>query len=128
MKKGLFFILMTSLLTALVMVSAHSSQEDMVVVKKSLKDPQRCAVEFKHDEHNEKAKAEECNLCHHVYKDGKFMLDESSEDKLCSDCHKQERSGRVPSLMQAYHLNCKGCHEQQNAGPILCGECHKNKK
>jgi hypothetical protein len=101
------------------------SQEDMKAVSPdAFGKPQRPAAIFPHDAHNERAKIENCNQCHHVYEDGKLMEDESSEDRRCSDCHAIEDAGRQPGLMKAFHLNCKGCHQDQKRGPVMCGECH----
>jgi hypothetical protein len=86
--------------------------------------PQRPAAVVSHDAHNEKARIETCNQCHHVYEDGKLVEDESSEDRRCSDCHAEDDAGRQPGLMKAFHLNCKGCHQEQKKGPVMCGECH----
>ena len=111
------------------------SQEDMASLEDSgFKDRQRPAAIFAHDEHNEKAELEECNVCHHVYKDGKKIADESSEGQECSECHrlKANEDNSIP-LMKAYHDMCKGCHQRTKAegkksGPLTCGECHPWKK
>jgi ribosomal protein L31 len=101
------------------------SQEDMTVVSsEAFTQPRRPAAVFPHDAHNERARIETCNQCHHVYTDGKLVEDESSEDRRCSDCHGLEDAGRQPGLMKAFHLNCKGCHQSQKKGPLMCGECH----
>ena len=56
----------------------------------------RTSVPFEHDTHNENADIYECNLCHHVYEDGKLLEDESSEDSSCSDCHDlEEKDGDI---------------------------------
>jgi hypothetical protein len=89
--------------------------------------PQRPAVVFDHDLHNEKAGLEEnCNTCHHVYEDKKLVPDESSEDNSCSECHsiKKTKDNSI-SLRQAFHKRCKDCHFKLKKGPVLCGECHK---
>jgi hypothetical protein len=101
------------------------SQEDMKAVSAdAFTTPQRPSAVFPHDAHNEKARIESCNQCHHVYEDGKLVEDESSEDQRCSDCHGVEAAGSQPGLMKAFHLNCKGCHQEQKKGPVMCGECH----
>jgi hypothetical protein len=124
MKKGTILIVAALFVSAFFLITAHS-QEDMKVVDRSVfKNPQKPSSAFKHEEHNEKAKIEECNECHHVYQDGKRVEGESSEDKRCSDCHKLESSGREPSLAKAFHTNCKGCHQKNKKGPVMCGECH----
>ena len=126
MKK--IIILMVSVFMFFGFILNLHSQEDMVVVSNECFDnPQRPSSVFEHDAHNEMAQIEECNACHHVYKDGKLLEDESSEDQQCSECHELQDSGTKPGLMKAYHANCKGCHMEKKAGPVMCGECHLNK-
>ena len=109
----------------LVLIATVYAQEDMEYVDNAIyDDPQRTAVPFRHDDHNEQAELEDCNECHHVYEDGKKLDDESSEDQTCADCHTMADEGQRPGLTKAFHLNCKGCHLEQRKGPILCGECH----
>lgn len=105
---------------------AAYSQEDMTHVDNSVfVNPKRPPSVFEHDLHNENAGIEECNVCHHVYEDGKLVEDASSEDQSCSDCHSTEKTDDgMPHLMNAFHLNCKGCHMEKKAGPVMCGECH----
>ena len=118
-------ICMAALLTLLFSVSADS-QEDMVAINSdAFESPRRPPAVFRHDTHNELAKIEECNVCHHVYdENGRPEEDESSEDQRCSDCHAIEASGRQPALMKAFHTNCKGCHKLKKMGPTMCGQCH----
>jgi hypothetical protein len=111
-------------LGTLCMVNAWSQEDMKAVSPEAFSNPQRPAAVFLHDAHNEKARIENCNQCHHVYEDGKLVEDESSEDRRCSDCHGLEGEGRQPGLMKAFHLNCKGCHQDQKKGPVMCGECH----
>ncbi|MFZ5572236.1 MAG: acidic tetraheme cytochrome c3 TmcA [Thermodesulfobacteriota bacterium] len=100
-------------------------QEDMKYIDNTVfEHARRPMVQFEHDAHNEKAAIEDCNQCHHVYRDGVLVEDESSEDQRCSDCHLEKQANPLP-LMKAFHLNCKGCHEEQQAGPVMCGECHQ---
>ncbi len=108
----------------LCIVNAWSQEDLKAVSPDAFSAPQRPAAVFPHDAHNEKAKIENCNQCHHVYADGKLVEDESSEDRRCSDCHGLEDAGRQPGLMKAFHLNCKGCHQERKKGPVMCGECH----
>jgi cytochrome c553 len=125
MKKRIIYLFTSAIVSLFILASAYS-QEDMTVVGNSPFDnPQRVSSLFKHDEHNEAAGVEDCSECHHVYKDGKKVEDESSEDTSCSDCHGNEASGNTPALMKAFHTNCKGCHLELGKGPIMCGECHK---
>lgn len=102
------------------------SQEDMTMLKDDVfKDRQRPAAVFVHEEHNEKAEIEECNVCHHLYKDGRKIEDESSEDMGCADCHNVKKDFPTRPLMKAYHDRCQGCHKEMKSGPITCGECHR---
>jgi hypothetical protein len=106
------------------------SQEDMATLEDSgFKDRQRPAAIFAHDAHSEKAEIDECNVCHHVYKEGKKIADDSSEGQECSECHqlKAYQENAIP-LMKAYHALCKGCHQRKKGGPLTCGECHTRKK
>lgn len=117
-------------LALFVLVATGFSQEDMRFVDNSVfVKPERPAVLFNHDTHNEKSDIEDCSSCHHLYENGKLLEDESSEDQSCSDCHGRKDTGSTVSLRKAFHLNCKGCHLENNAGPIMCGQCHqKNPK
>ena len=125
MKRRAFFICTSVMITLLILVSAHSQEEMVVINADSFDSPQRPAAVFRHDEHNEAAELEACNECHHVYDDdGKLVEDESSEDQLCSDCHESKASGRQLALMKAFHTNCKGCHLKKKNGPVMCGQCH----
>ena len=124
MNKRVLCVLGALMAMAIVLVSAYS-QEDMAVVDNSVfPNPQRVPALFEHDEHNELAEIDACNECHHLYEDGVFLEDESSEDQMCSECHDIEASGRTPGLMKAFHRNCKGCHLTSKKGPVTCGECH----
>ena len=124
MKKSVIFVFAFLAISVFVLTSVHS-QEDMEKVDNiAFENPQRPTAVFRHDEHNENAEIDECNICHHVYEDGNLVEDESSEDQSCADCHEIKSFGAQPSLEKAYHLNCKGCHLEQKKGPITCGECH----
>jgi len=126
MQKLCVYMLAALIISSLIFVSAHSQEDEMLIVdNKVFENPQRPPAAFKHDEHNENAAIEECNICHHIYKDGKLLEDESSEDQLCSECHNLTASGNQPALRKAFHINCKGCHKENGDGPIMCGECHK---
>ncbi len=102
------------------------SQEDVEAVDDSaFEKKMRPAVGFLHDDHNDMAEIEDCQVCHHVYADGQLVEDDSSEDQECSECHVPDGdTGRMP-LVRVYHLRCKGCHLEQKAGPVMCAECHK---
>ena len=124
MRKYSAVILIIALISFL-MVLAAFSQEDMEVVDgDSFENQRRPPAVFRHDDHNETAEIEECNECHHVYENGKRVVDESSEDQRCVDCHAEKTSASQPGLRKAFHLNCKGCHQSKKQGPVMCGECH----
>jgi hypothetical protein len=110
----------------LISVAAPRAQEDMQVVANDVfRAPQRPPSVFRHDEHNAAAAIDACQQCHHIYRDGRLVEDESSEDQRCSDCHAETAQGRQPALMDAFHGNCKQCHLENGKGPIMCGECHR---
>jgi len=102
------------------------SQEDITSVNDfAFKVKIRPPVPFAHDDHNEKAEIDECNVCHHVYKDGEKIEDDSSEGMQCSECHLSEDENITMELAGIYHHQCKGCHTKKKAGPVLCSECHR---
>jgi hypothetical protein len=124
-KKALAFSL---LLMAAVLAAAFwtFAQDDLTRIDSgAFTSKQRPPVPFAHDKHNEAAGlSESCNLCHHVYRDGKRVQDEDSIGQACADCHALKNKGRVPGLMRAYHGLCTPCHRERKAGPITCGACH----
>jgi len=85
----------------------------------------RPAAQFNHDQHNEKAKLDECVVCHHGGKDGKQDKSASTEGTPCADCHKVKAQGKATSLTRAYHKQCIDCHKAKGKGPLACGQCHK---
>jgi len=112
------------LVSIFALVQAYA-QEDIVVIKDSaFEDGQRPPAVFAHEDHNEKAEIEECNVCHHLYEGGNKVEDESSEGMGCSDCHNVKEGFPTRPLMKAYHDLCQGCHKDQGKGPRTCGECH----
>ena len=125
MFKRLLVLLILSSTCSVLIISAHSQEDMQVVSNDPFDEPRRPPSVFRHDEHNELAGIETCNVCHHIYDDGGQLIEgESSEDQLCSDCHRLERSGTKPGLMKAFHINCKGCHKTRMKGPLMCGQCH----
>lgn len=101
------------------------SQEDIVnLADSAFTDRQRPAAVFPHDQHNETAEIDECNVCHHLYEGGNKVEDDSSEGQGCADCHNVEEGYPTRPLMKAYHDLCSGCHKEKGSGPVTCGECH----
>ena len=89
----------------------------------------RPPVPFPHNRHVEAGLS--CKDCHHVYENGKNVLDESKLEEgnqggRRSACHLSR--SRI-DLQQAFHNQCMGCHKQflkekKKTGPRFCGECH----
>jgi hypothetical protein len=124
MKKQSLYLLVSVLFSGCILLVA-GAQENMTAVDNTIfGNPERTQAVFRHESHNEKAKIDACNTCHHEFKDGKKLEDASSEDRRCADCHGLTDSGKTPSLRKAFHRNCKGCHEKSGKGPVMCGECH----
>ena len=112
------------LVSMFALVPAYTQEDIMSLEDDAFMDRQRPAAVFNHDQHNEKAEIEECNVCHHIYEGGKWVEDESSEGQGCSDCHNVEEGHPTRPLMKAYHDLCKQCHLDNDKGPVTCGECH----
>ncbi len=49
-----------------------------------------------------------------------------SERMKCSLCHGEEDPGKLDLDKDTAHTLCAGCHKEKGAGPIRCGECHKD--
>ena len=111
MKKQIRYLLV-SILVALCTVFVSGTVDSSFFGK-----TERSQVVFQHELHNEKAKIDACNKCHHVF-------DNFLEDRHCSDCHGLRDTGGISSLRKAFHLQCKGCHEKSSKGPVTCGQCH----
>jgi hypothetical protein len=124
MQRWFLFILSIFAVCCFFSVAAYA-QEDMSVIDNHVfGNSKRPPAVFEHDQHNELSAIEECNVCHHLYEDGKLIEDESSEDQGCTDCHEMQDDGRKPGLMMAFHTNCKNCHREKKKGPLMCGQCH----
>jgi len=122
MKRSILASLLAGCATALLLVVPALSQEDMTHVPTTgFKTTTRPAARFAHDAHNEKAKLDNCSVCHHGEKDGKRDPSGDSTGTPCADCH--TKPGRTP-LMRAFHKQCMGCHLEQKKGPVTCGDCH----
>lgn len=110
---------------ALALALPAFSQEDMkVIAPDAFGTLTRPAATFVHDEHNEKAGAEDCVLCHHGGADGVQDTSSSTEGTPCADCHAVKAAPGATSLTRAYHQQCIGCHQEQGKGPLACGQCH----
>ena len=108
-----------------------SAQPDKIVLDNSkvLGGRTRPAVTFPHNHHAETGLS--CKDCHHIYKDGKNVLEEGTleegkEGIRCSACH---RANSRLKLEQAFHDQCIGCHrkdlkENKKTGPRFCGVFH----
>jgi len=89
----------------------------------------RSAVSLPHNRHVEAGLS--CTDCHHIYENGKNILDESKLEEgnqgiRCSACHGPK--SRL-NLEKAFHNQCTGCHrkyliDKKKTGPRYCGGCH----
>lgn len=122
------YIGMAVLVAMFCFVPAHAQEDIASLADNAFKDRQRAPAVFVHEEHNERAEIEECNVCHHLYQGGNKVEDDSSEGQECSDCHHVEEGHPTRPLMKAYHDLCKECHRDNNKGPVTCGECHPRKR
>jgi len=118
------FIFITLIVAVFAVITANSQENVKGVQDSAFKELMRPTVRFMHDEHNEKAEIENCSVCHHTFKEGKLVEDETSEDSECSECHQSKDDKNPIALITAYHANCKGCHVEKETGPIMCAECH----
>ena len=87
----------------------------------------RPAVYFSHENHMD---AYECLRCHHDFKNGKNVLNETGLKENgavgCANCHLDTPS---IGLKKAYHRQCIGCHRlldkrQADTLPLTCQDCH----
>jgi hypothetical protein len=125
-------LLMTMVAALLVLSSSPlGAQPDKMVLDglKGSGEKQRPAVTFPHNRHVETGLS--CKDCHHIYKNGENILDESkleegNKDIRCSACHGPKSQ---LNLEKAFHNQCIGCHkkyqkEGKKTGPRYCGGCH----
>ena len=130
--KALLIVLAAALF--LVWTSQLLAQPDKIILGRSNVPggKTRPAVTFPHNGHVETGLS--CKDCHHLYKDGKNVLDEGTleegkENIRCSGCHGP--TSRL-NLERAFHSQCIGCHRtywkgKKKTGPRFCGECHVRK-
>ena len=121
------------LVAALIVLNGSliQGQPDKIVLdhSKDFVRKSRSPVPFPHNRHIEAGLS--CKDCHHVFENGKNVLDESKLEEgkpeiRCSTCHRPK--SRI-DLEQAFHGQCMGCHkkllkEKKKTGPRFCGECH----
>jgi c(7)-type cytochrome triheme protein len=127
-------LITVAVVLVLVWTSHLLAQPDKIVLGRSNIPAERTrpAVTFPHNRHVEAGLS--CKDCHHVYKDGKNVLDEGALEEgkggvRCSACHS---SNSRLNLEQAFHDQCIGCHQKywkegKKTGPRFCGECHVKK-
>ena len=118
----------------ILLANSLMAQSDMMIldISRGLSGKKRPPVSFPHNLHVEKGLS--CKDCHHLYKKGENVLDESNltegnKEIRCSFCHGSKSRF---NLEQAYHGQCMGCHkkplkEQKKAPPRYCGGCHVRK-
>lgn len=114
-------------LASLFIIGVVYAQDDIISLEHDVfVGRERPAALFPHALHTDKAEID-CLECHHIYKDGENVWDESEESD-CTACHSLQADGKKLPAMRAFHANCKGCHTKENKGPLTCGECHPWKK
>jgi hypothetical protein len=125
---GCRILMITVALLLVLAASPLRAQPDKIV----LEGKTRPAVTLLHNRHVEAGLS--CKDCHHIYENGKNILDENklgegNKDVRCLNCH-VSKSGL--NLEQAFHKQCIGCHgkyqkEKKKTGPQYCGGCHVKK-
>jgi len=125
---GARVLMITIALLLVLAISPLWAQPDKIV----LKGKTRPDVTLLHNRHVEAALS--CKDCHHIYENGKNILDESkleegNKEVRCLNCH-AGKSGL--NLEQAFHKQCIGCHDKyqkdkKKTGPQYCGGCHVRK-
>lgn len=116
------------IVTGLYLVPA-AAQDDMTQLRPEALQPlTRPAALFKHDEHNEKAKLDDCIICHHSGANGVITPDESSEGTDCAECHSVAGGKNQTPLRRAYHRQCMDCHKEKGSGPTHCSGCHDKRR
>ena len=122
-------VLMIAVALLLVLTGAPlRAQPDEIV----LEGKTRPAVSLPHNRHVEAGLS--CKDCHHIYENGKNILDESqleegNKNLQCLACHGSKSRLNVE---KAFHSQCTGCHrtyqmEKKKTGPRYCGGCHVRK-
>lgn len=129
-----YHILWITVVAVLFSASSLLAQSDKITFDplKAFGKSKRPPVTFAHNRHAEAGLS--CKDCHHVYENGKNVLDESKLEEgnqgiRCSACHGPKFK---IGLEQAFHDQCIGCHqrllkEKKKTGPRFCGQCHIKK-
>jgi len=129
---GYWFLMIVVAALMVLTGSPLRAQPDRIVLdhSKDFGKKGRPPVPFPHNRHIEAGLS--CKDCHHIYENGKNILDESKLEEgnqgiRCSACH---RSKSRPDLEQAFHQQCMSCHKQllkekKKTVPRFCGECHR---
>ncbi len=129
-----YHILWITVVAVLFIASSLLAQSDKITFDplKAFGKSKRPPVTFAHNCHAEAGLS--CKDCHHVYENGKNVLDESKLEEgnqgiRCSACHGPNFK---IGLEQAFHDQCIGCHkrllkEKKKTGPRFCGQCHIKK-
>ncbi|MFO7838356.1 MAG: cytochrome c3 family protein [Desulfosalsimonadaceae bacterium] len=126
-RQVLSFLGMGGLIILATVITAASQGGISFVQDSAFENHMRPQVAFDHDAHNQKAEIFECNICHHMYENGKLLEGQASIGMECSACHQKTDKSPPMELISAYHRQCRGCHLRQGAGPFLCSQCHKKK-
>lgn len=121
------FLAMAGLILLATVITAASQGGSPFVQDSALDSHMRPPVPFDHDAHNQKAGIFECNVCHHMYENGKLLEDRASIGMECSACHQDKDQNPPMEVISAYHRQCRGCHLEEGTGPVLCSQCHKKK-
>jgi len=124
MKRWTWFGGMIIICLMLMVPAAFSADKREIASAEAFAHRDRPVSLFDHDAHMEYPGVDDCYTCHHLYKNGVLVPEESSEDLYCSDCHSVEAKNRDSKLRTAFHRRCIHCHEEQKTGPLSCGECH----
>ncbi len=115
-------ILIAAMAISLFLFLPAFSQEDMkTLAPEALQPLKRMPAVFNHDAHNEKAKLDDCAVCHHNAENGK-IVEGDSVGTPCADCHDGKTNSMA--LRRAYHVMCTSCHIERGAGPVTCNGCH----
>ncbi|MBA3019353.1 MAG: cytochrome c family protein [Proteobacteria bacterium] len=125
--KIILYLVIVACVAPFILFSAAFAQDDIKQLQHDIfVNRERPAAVFPHTLHSD-ALGIDCLECHHIYKNGENVWDES-ELSDCTGCHSLKADGKKMSAMRAFHTNCKNCHLKENKGPVTCGECHPKKK